>query len=272
METDFQSQAPHEAALALLKDKKPIASEVFRELLPELRARAFTVGGVACAGTLQRCRDAVAGIASGDTWEEAKKALMDELDPWLGDGSAQRAETLLRTHGFQAFATASHQTAMADDDVTHFQYLTMEDDRVRDSHEALDGIIAPKDDPFWIDHTPPWEWGCRCLKRAMNSDQVAEEMALDHRRNPENRNVMEGAVLTQLRHGTLMRDGQRFDVSAPHGADEYHFDPDDLRLSIPELSQRYDPGIWGQFQQWSKNEMLTRTQSVWDWLKGGDLP
>lgn len=267
METKFDIQAPHEAALDLLKNKKPVASEIFYGMLPELRARAFTIGGVACAGTLQRCRDAIAGIASGDTWEEAKKSLVQELDPWLGDGSAARAETLLRTHGFQMFAAASHQTAMADDDTTHFQYLTMEDDRVRDSHAALDGIILPKDDEFWDDHTPPWEWGCRCLKRAMNVDQVADEQASDERKNPEDKNVMEGAALGQLRHGTLLRNGQRYDVSPPTGPNAYHFNPDDLQVPLSELEQRYDPEIWTEFRQWAQATEYAKGQTVWDWLK-----
>jgi SPP1 gp7 family putative phage head morphogenesis protein len=268
MDTTFQIQAPHEAALALLKGKKPVASEVFYELLPELRARAFTVGGVACAGTLQRCRDAVAGIATGDTWDEAKKTLIQELDPWLGDGSAQRAETLLRTHGFQAFAAASHQTSIEDEDVTHFQYLTMEDDRVRDSHAALDGLVLPKDDPFWDTHTPPWEWGCRCMKRAMNVDQVGEEMQKDEGRNPEDQNVITGPALTQLRHGTLMREGQRFDVSEPHGDEAYHFNPDDLHLSLADLAERYDPEVFSAFKKWAANTDIDKHVTVLDWLGG----
>lgn len=266
METTFQIQAPHEAALALLKGKKPVASEVFYGLLPELRARAFTISGVACAGTTQRCLDAVAGIAEGDTWDDAKKSLIQELDPWLGDGAEQRAEILLRTHGFQMFAAASHQTAMEDDDVTHFQYLTMEDDRVRASHAALDGVVLPKNDPFWLTHTPPWEWGCRCLKRAMNVDQVDEERQSDAGKNPEDKNMIEGAALTQLRHGTLMREGQRYDVSEPHGDDAYHFNPDDLRLRVEDLADRYDPEIWSEFQKWAQSTEYADGKTVWQSL------
>lgn len=268
MDTTFEIQAPHEAALALLRAKKPVASEIFYGLLPELRARAFTVSGVTCAGTLQRCRDAVAGIAEGDTWDEAKKSLIAELDPWLGDGSEQRAETLLRTHGFQVFAAASHQTAMADDDTTHFQYLTMEDDRVRPSHAALDGITLPKNDPFWLTHTPPWNWGCRCLKRAMNPDLVAEEKQKDAAKDPDNKNVIEGAVLGQLRHGTLIRDGRRYDVTPPSDrpGDGYQFNPDDLQLSVAELEPRYDPEVWNDFKTWSQATAVGKKKTVWDWL------
>lgn len=42
------------------------------------------------------------------------------------------------------------------------QYRTMEDDRVRDEHAALNGITLPADDPFWEENYPPNGWNCRC--------------------------------------------------------------------------------------------------------------
>lgn len=42
------------------------------------------------------------------------------------------------------------------------KYSTAGDDRVRDSHRVLDGIIAPWKSEFWAIHYPPNDWGCRC--------------------------------------------------------------------------------------------------------------
>lgn len=42
------------------------------------------------------------------------------------------------------------------------KYVTAHDERVRDSHRILDGIILPVDHPFWNTHYPPLGWGCRC--------------------------------------------------------------------------------------------------------------
>jgi len=42
------------------------------------------------------------------------------------------------------------------------QYRTVEDDRVRPSHAALDLVIKNIDDPFWDDYYPPNGWNCRC--------------------------------------------------------------------------------------------------------------
>lgn len=271
METDFQIQAPHEEAAALIRGKPAITREVFDGLLPELRGRAFTITGVEGAGVLQRARDAIAGVAEGATWDDAKKEIIGELDPWLGDGAATRAELLLRTHAFQSFQAANWRVAQEDADTTHLQYLTMEDEAVRDTHAALDGVILPKDDPFWQKHYPPWEWNCRCLARPVNYDLVAEERAKDFNRNPEDRNVIEGPALTQLREGTLIRGTRRFDVTPPSdepgGTNNYAWHPDNLRIPLATLEARYDAETWNDFQLWSKNQKLSKKKTVWGWLE-----
>lgn len=44
----------------------------------------------------------------------------------------------------------------------NLRFVTAGDDRVRDEHAALDGIVRPIDDPFWDNHLPPLGWRCRC--------------------------------------------------------------------------------------------------------------
>lgn len=44
----------------------------------------------------------------------------------------------------------------------NLEYRTQGDDRVRDEHRALEGIIAPIDSDFWAVHYPPNGWNCRC--------------------------------------------------------------------------------------------------------------
>ncbi|MEI6781943.1 MAG: hypothetical protein WCQ21_13605 [Verrucomicrobiota bacterium] len=47
----------------------------------------------------------------------------------------------------------------------------------------------------------------------MNEDLVEEERQKDaEQKNPEDRNVIEGPALQQLRDGTMMRDGRRYDA------------------------------------------------------------
>lgn len=44
----------------------------------------------------------------------------------------------------------------------NLKIVTVNDQRRRPEHKALDGIIKPFDDPFWKTHIPPFDWGCRC--------------------------------------------------------------------------------------------------------------
>ena len=45
---------------------------------------------------------------------------------------------------------------------TNLQYHTALDDKVRESHAALEGITLPYEDPFWDTAFPPNGWNCRC--------------------------------------------------------------------------------------------------------------
>lgn len=267
--------APHAEAAGLIASKPVVSRRVFDGLLPELQARAFTVTGIEDAHALQRIKDSIASLPMGANWEEVKADVVGQLDLWFDEDTAhRRAVLLLRTHGFQAFQAAQWNLSQQDEDTTHLQYLATEDSRVRASHLALNGVTLPKNDPFWRTHFPPWEWGCRCRVRLMNPDLVDLEREADVDRAPEDRNVIDGPALDQLRHGTLMRQGQRFDVTPPseRAADDqrnvFQWDPGSLRLSVDELRDNYDPEVWSAFEAWAGREEIEPGVSVWQWLEG----
>lgn len=280
MDPAFSPQ-PNKEAVALLQGCTPVASEVFYNLLPELRARAFTVSGIEGANVLRRVRDALAALPQGIgpdgesyTWDTQKKEIASELEPYLGEEGAQnRAQILLRTSGFQAFSSTIWNIAQADDDTTHLQYIHGDQAKApTPSHLALDGIVLLKDDPFWKTHTGPWGHpGCVCYVRPMNEDLVAEEKFKDEEKlaagdPPENANVIEGPARKQLENGTLLRDGRRFDVSPPEGPGAFRWHPDDLRIPLDELKLRYDPPVWDAFEVWARNILVMPGTTVWTWL------
>jgi hypothetical protein len=270
MDADF-SPSPHKEAAALISGKTAVTREVFDKLLPELRARVFTISGIESANVLQAARDAVASVPLGDqTWDEAKQEIVDQLDPYLGDGSEKRAEMVLRVNGFTAFSASIYNVAQADEDTTHLQYLHGECEVPTPSHLALNGIVLPKDDPFWDTHFGPWgHLGCVCYARPMNEDLVEDERAKDDEQdNPENKNVIEGPALKQLRDGNFMRDGKRYDVSVD-GPDNsgFKWNPGDLHIPLKDLAAKYDPETWSDFQTYAQGVLLNKKQSLWDWLK-----
>lgn len=48
------------------------------------------------------------------------------------------------------------------DALPFLRYQTVEDQRVREEHKSLNGIIKLVDDPFWKTYYPPNGWRCRC--------------------------------------------------------------------------------------------------------------
>lgn len=54
----------------------------------------------------------------------------------------------------------------------YFRYIT--GPNPRDEHAALDGLVLPKDDPFWSTHTPPWDYNCNCDIEDCDEEEAQE--------------------------------------------------------------------------------------------------
>ena len=266
---------PHTEAAGIISAKLVVTKAVSDQLLPELRCRVFTVTGIETVSVLQSLRDQIASLPRGANWEDVKAGLVNEMSPYLGEeGARQRATLLLRTHAFQAFQTANWRLAQEDEDTTHLQYLATEDKHVRHTHLALNGVILPKDDPFWDEHYPPWEWNCRCQVRSMNPDMVADEKEADKKRKPEQNLVFEGAMLKKLQEGELIRFKPGTEISTvyhvfpPQGKTAFRFHPKNLRISLDVLQARYEPQVFAQFQAFAKATEIQAGLTVWAWAAG----
>lgn len=56
------------------------------------------------------------------------------------------------------------------DILPNLRYKTVGDDRVRQSHKALDNIVRSITDSFWNIYYPPNDWGCRCDVQAEDGE------------------------------------------------------------------------------------------------------
>ena len=54
----------------------------------------------------------------------------------------------------------------------YVMYRTAQDDRVRQLHQAWDGVVLPVDDEFWHTHYPPNGWRCRCIAFAVDGKTI----------------------------------------------------------------------------------------------------
>jgi SPP1 gp7 family putative phage head morphogenesis protein len=287
---DFlRKPVPFAEASEWIRGKPIFAREAFARLLPELRARAFLVSGLPSFRTVQDIRDAIATIPEGAIWADVKRDIADRLIPYIVDEQAEpemqanqraaalrKAELLIRTHGFQAYQAASWQAMTAQADVLPFwQYLSMEDGRVRPGHAALNGLVLPQDSPFWKTHFPPWEWNCRCQVAPLSPEDVARIDERDAGRPEDDRLVLRGQRLRAVEEeNRLLRKGQQFDLtpsSQKPGADNaFVFDPSSLRIPLSELRNRYDPEVFSAFESWAKRTQAGEDgdKTVWEWLEG----
>jgi SPP1 gp7 family putative phage head morphogenesis protein len=275
---------PHDEAIAFIKDKPVVSRDVFDHFLPDLKARAFTITGVESANVRQKVRDRIADLPAGANWDDVKKDIVADLSPWLVDESAdpevrdaqiaaanRRAELLIRTHGFQAYQATQYDVMTRQKEVFPFwQYMSMQDEAVRESHAALDGLILPADSPFWKDHYPPWDWGCRCQVVSLTEEEAAAAGA-----DPEAYGRMLSDVEERrLENQGVLDDGagHNIDVTSPSASGKegaFQWNPGDLRIPLDQLKDRFDSEVWDSFQKWAEKETLDASgTTVMDWLKG----
>ena len=206
---------PNEAAADYIRGKAVADPANFGKLPDQLKQRAFTVAGIEQLDTVRKLRDIIAKLPEGVSWDEAKKDLAAQLSPFVGDdakAAKARAEHMLRTHGFQAYAVSRHQEQMSTvKDFPYWRYETVGDSRVRPGHAALDGKVLRADDPWWKTHYPPWDWGCRCIVIALDEEDAEMFGISGHN-----------------------------DMPMPERSDSYSFDPSDAGISLDALTQGRD--------------------------------
>ena len=233
---------PNEAAADYIHGKAVADPKNFGNLPDQLKQRAFTVAGIEQLDALRRIRDAVAKLPEGASWDEAKREIASEMSPYTGgdDKAAKaRADFMLRTHGFQAYAVARHQQQMSvAQDFPYWKYETVGDARVRPGHAALDGKVLRADDPWWKTHYPPWDWGCRCIVIAIDEED-AEEIGITE---PE-------------------------DMPTPGRSGSFAFDPTNVALDIEKFHKdpRFEnnPADWQTFfANPAKNVMTERSNGT----------
>lgn len=270
---------PHDEAVAWLKDKPVVSRKVFDAMVPELRARTFLITGIEDANVAQELRDIVAELPAGESWEGTKKKLVAKLGPWLSADDPEqkaakaRAELLLRTHGFQSYQVTQHRVMREQEDVFPFwQYLSLDDEKVRPGHAALNLKVAPAKSPFWHDHSPPWQWGCRCRKVPLMEEEVDEMVGEDQKLPPEKQRVQVGPALNLLEQGRMYdRYGRQISIKSDRQkgkANGFVFDPDALTLPLDQLKARYDATTWGEFEKSMQAAKLDDGRTVWAWLNG----
>jgi hypothetical protein len=173
-------------ALAYLKNKKLRPAFSYKDVWHEEHATAFTVAKAMQLDVLSDLHTAVVtAMEQGQSFESFKKNITPVLqqkgwwgrkemtDPMTGQtvnaqlGSDRRLQTIYRVNMRSAFQRGQYERTMASGLHPYLMYRIGPSVRHREEHESWDGLILPKDDPWWDSHFPPNGWGCKCYTRAV---------------------------------------------------------------------------------------------------------
>jgi len=271
------SPMPHEEAVQRINELPILQREIFNQLLPELKAHAFTISGVDRFDQLQRIREELAAVPAGEaTWDKAKKRIAADLSARLGgDEAARRAELLLRTHVFRSYAVARYRLLMGQRDVfPYWRYKTAGDGRVRPAHAELNNRILPAGHPVWQKIFPPWDWGCRCLVVPMLRKEVERMKGQEEGMAPESKMVWDDDLADAINQGDRLPGGISI-LRTPTWADSPWSEPGTMRHTWPQIRARYadDPETLGAFEQWAEKTEIPKSGGVTiaEWLAGKAL-
>ncbi|RPH42091.1 MAG: hypothetical protein EHM87_17820 [Burkholderiales bacterium] len=192
--TEFSFNNPFKEQLDYFRQKGyAISPNGWKDLWKDAHAKAFTVARVTQADVLVDIRKAAdKAMAEGLSLDQFKKNLIPTLTEkgWfapkgekaiitLPDGTKQkrltgwRVETIYRQNISTAYQTGRFKQMLETADRRPFwQYMTVFDPRVRESHRPLHGVIYDALNEFWASYYPPNGFRCRCYVKSLSESQL----------------------------------------------------------------------------------------------------
>lgn len=139
-----------------------LPDEFYDRAIRSAQHQAFTVVGLTDIDQIRQVWDSMThAIASGTSFKDWVTA----LEPARFGISPARAELIYRNSLQTAYSAGREvQLERNKDRRPYAMYDAVNDSRTRPAHRAMDGHIAPLDDPWWLTHTPPCGHRCRCTK------------------------------------------------------------------------------------------------------------
>lgn len=223
---------PPEEAVKYFESKGYKISFDWRQVWQEEHDRVFTVAGVARDDVLFEIRRSLT-TALKEGWSQKRWA--EEITPtlkqkgWWGSevivdedgkarvyqkGNASRLDLIFRQNVMTAYAAGRWQRQQeAKKERPYLRYSAIMDGRTRPAHRALDNLVFPVDDPFWLIFYPPNGFRCRCIVVSLSRREVSPEEVRHGEGNMTEREVElkpdrdTGEVRT-VRVGGYMLDGK----------------------------------------------------------------
>ncbi|MCF7495066.1 phage head morphogenesis protein [Vibrio sp. L5-1] len=166
-------EVPFQEAIDSLKAMIPTDTKAYRQMEAAMKLRAFTVANVSSIDAVNRVKkryeDALeSGASRSETLGSIRKLLEQE-------GLSQVNPYWLELHYRNNMMTAYNSgrwTQIAYNDLVEFLvYSSVLDSGTTELCRKLDGVIKPKDDPFWESFYPPNHHKCRATVSVLSRKQ-----------------------------------------------------------------------------------------------------
>lgn len=178
--TEFVS-ADLAAAIKEARKRKVISKAEFYNLDFQNKLSSWTVSGDLDTKAIQTIQSAAnTAIKAGLTYTDFRKSLTPETLSNITSPQLVWQNAVSYAYQRGRFEQQNRVKAIR----PYLQYVTFGDERVRPNHAAMNGIVAPFDDPFWAANYPPNGHRCRCVAKSLTDRQV-QRLGLEVQTNKE---------------------------------------------------------------------------------------
>lgn len=162
-ETPSEIETGFDEAIRILRGRRIVSPAEYKAAAANIKASAFSVQRLERFDALLKVKRSLKmAINRGLTFSEWKESLPIVFEKMgITPLSPNHIETVFRTNISSIYNMARWNAAVGDPNVEGFEYYAIDDSRVTDICESLNGKRCPKDDPIWGSISPPNHYNCR---------------------------------------------------------------------------------------------------------------
>jgi len=160
-------------AIAYAESRGVVLPDIYYSLLiGTQRSKATSIAGLASLEQIKFVIDQVsASLKSGGTFKDFQDRV--KTGAVKVDLPAYRLDNIFRTNIQVAYNRGRwEQQKRASVSRPYLMYDSINDGRTRPNHTAMDGVVLPRDDPWWGTHYPPCGYRCRCTVISLSESQA----------------------------------------------------------------------------------------------------
>lgn len=160
-------------AIAYAESRGVVLPDIYYSLLiGTQRSKATSIAGLASLEQIKFVIDQVStALKNGSTFKDFQNSVKTGVVKI--DLPAYRLDNIFRTNIQVAYNRGRwEQQKRAAVSRPYLMYDAINDGRTRPNHSVMDGVVLPRDDPWWRTHYPPCGYRCRCTVISLSETQA----------------------------------------------------------------------------------------------------